>query len=204
MLAPRKESYNKPREHIQKQRYHFANKGPCSQSYSFYSSLIEMWELGHKEGWAKELMLSNCGAGEDSWEFLGLQGDQTSQSERKSILNIHWKDWYWSRSSSTLATWWEELTSGKDPDAGKNWGQEKEATEDEMVGWHHRLSGHEFEQTLGHSEGQGSLACFGPWGHKESDMTKWLNNNKVLVRRPNKDNGNPVMPLFFTKAELAL
>ena len=57
---------------------------------------------------------------------------------------------------------------GKDPDAGKDWGQgEKGATEDEMVGWHH---GHEFEQTPGDSEEQGSLACCSPWGHKESDM----------------------------------
>ena len=49
-------------------------------------------------------------------------------------------------------------------------------TEDEMVGWHHRLNGHEFEQALGASEGQGSLACCSPWGHKESDMTEQLNN----------------------------
>ena len=61
---------------------------------------------------------------------------------------------------------------GKDPDAGKDWGQkEKGATEDEMVGWHHQLNGHESEQSLGDSEGQGSLACYSPWGHKESDMT---------------------------------
>ena len=51
-------------------------------------------------------------------------------------------------------------------------------TEDEMVGWHHRLSGHEFEQTLGNSEGQGSLPCCSPWGHKESDTTQSLNYNK--------------------------
>jgi len=50
-------------------------------------------------------------------------------------------------------------------------------TEDEMVGWHHRLNGHEFEQTPGDGEGQGSLACCSPWGHKESDTTKQLNNN---------------------------
>ena len=68
--------------------------------------------------------------------------------------------------------------SGKDPDAGKDWGQEeKQATEDEMVGWHHRLNGYEFEQTLGDSEGQGSLECCSPWGHKELDMTKRLNNS---------------------------
>ena len=59
---------------------------------------------------AEELMLLNCGVGEDSWESLGLQGDQTSQSWRKSVLNIHWKDWDWSWRSNPLATWWEELT----------------------------------------------------------------------------------------------
>ena len=58
---------------------------------------------------------------------------------------------------------------GKDPDAGKDWGQKKRAAEDEMVGWHHQLSGHEFEQTPGDSGGQESLACCSPWGHKESD-----------------------------------
>ena len=62
---------------------------------------------------AKESMLSNCGAGEDSWESLGQQGEQTSQSSRKSILNIHWKDWCWSWSSNTLATWCEEPTHWK-------------------------------------------------------------------------------------------
>ena len=60
---------------------------------------------------------------------------------------------------------------GKDPDSGKDWGQEERgATEDEMVGWYHRLNVHEFEQTLGNSEGQGSLACWNLWGPKESDM----------------------------------
>ena len=57
--------------------------------------------------------------------------------------------------------------TGKDPDAGKDWGQEeKGVTEDEMVGWHHGLNGHEFEQTLGNREGQGSLMCCSPWGHR--------------------------------------
>ena len=64
----------------------------------------------------------------------------------------------------------------KDPDAGKDWGQEEKGTkEDEMVGWHHRLNGHEIEQVLGVGDGQGSLACCSPWGCKESDMTEWLN-----------------------------
>ena len=66
----------------------------------------------------------------------------------------------------------------KDPDVGKDWRQEeKGTTEDEMVGWHHWVYGHEFEQAPGDGEGQGSLASYSPWGHKESDMTKQLNSN---------------------------
>ena len=66
--------------------------------------------------------------------------------------------------------------TGKDPDAGKDWRQkEKGMTEDEMVGWHHWLYGHEFEQTPGVGDGQGCLVCCSPWGCKESDTTEWLN-----------------------------
>ena len=97
--------------------------------------------------WVAIPFSTNCGAGEDSWESLGQQ-DQTSQSQRKSTLNIHWKDWCWSWRSNTLATGYEKPTHRKSfPDAGKDWRQEMEATEDEMIGWHHRLNGHEFEQT---------------------------------------------------------
>ena len=65
---------------------------------------------------------------------------------------------------------------GKDPDAGKNCRQEeKETTEDNMVGWHHQPSGNEFEQASGVGDGQGSLACCSPWGRKESDVTERLN-----------------------------
>ena len=71
----------------------------------------------------------------------------------------------------------------KDPDAGKDWSQEgKGMTGDEMVEWHHWLSGHEFEQAPGVGDGQGSLACCSPWGCKESDMTKWLNNMRKTVK----------------------
>ena len=87
-----------------------------------------------------------------------------------SVLNIHWKDWCWSWSSDTLATWCKE------PDDGRDWGQEKGVTEDDMVGWYHRLNGHEFEQTLGDGEGQGSLGCYCSWGPKELDTTERLNN----------------------------
>ena len=71
----------------------------------------ENWTIKKAECW--RIDASNCGTGEDSWEFLGLQGDQTSQSYRKSTLNIHWKGWCWS--SNTLATWCEELTHWKRP-----------------------------------------------------------------------------------------
>ena len=73
---------------------------------------------------------------------------------------------------------------GKDPDTGKDWGQEeKGVTEDEMVKWHHRLNGHKFEQTPRDSEGQGSLACCSPSGLKKSDTTEQLNNNLILISR---------------------
>ena len=73
-------------------------------------------------------------------------------------MNIHWKDWCWSWSSNTLATWCEELTHWKDSDAGKDWRQEEKGmTEGEMVGWHHWFNGCEFEQAPGDGKGQGSL-----------------------------------------------
>ena len=68
---------------------------------------------------------------------------------------------------------------GKDPDAGESWGQEKGMTEDEMVGWHHWISGHEFEQTPGVSEGQRSLVCCSPWGHKSQT---WLSNSTTTTK----------------------
>ena len=67
----------------------------------------------------------------------------------------------------------------KDPNAGKDWGQEKGMTEDEMVGWHHQLNGHEFRWTPGVGNGQGGLSCCGSRGHKESDTAEWLNWTEV-------------------------
>ena len=101
--------------------------------FIWYSEKAKLWESKNRrdfqglccevvicgcESWTvklstKELMLLSCGVGEDPWESLGLQGDQTSHSWRKSVLNIHWKDWCWS--SNTLATWCEELTHWKRP-----------------------------------------------------------------------------------------
>ena len=78
-------------------------------------------------------MLLNCGAEEESWESLGLQGDPTTPSKRKSVLNIHWRDWCWSWNSNTLATWWKTWLVWKDPDAGNDWRQEEK--EDNGRAW---------------------------------------------------------------------
>ena len=101
-----------------------------------------------------------------SWLATEQQrGNQTSQSDGKSTLNIHRKDCFWS--SNTLATWFcEELTSHhwKRPFAGKDWRRkEKGVAEDEMVGWHHWLNAHKSEQTPRDSGGQRSMACYIPW-----------------------------------------
>ena len=90
-----------------------------------------------------------------------------------TALNIHWKGWGWSWGSSNFGHLMQRADSqGKNPDAGKDWGQEKKgAAEDEMIRQHHRLSGHESEQTLGDIRGQRSLGCCSPWGRKESDRT---------------------------------
>ena len=102
----------------------------------------------------EELMLLNCG-GEDSWESLGLQGDPTSPFWRRSVLGVHWKDWCWSWNSNTLATWCEELTHLKRPWCWERLKAEGEGDEeDEMVGWHHWLSGHESEWTPGVGDGR--------------------------------------------------
>ena len=81
MLTAWKESYDQPRQHIKKQRHYFANKGPSSQGYGFFQWSCMDVRVGQ---WRKlsieELMLLNCGVGEDSWESLGLQGDPTSPS----------------------------------------------------------------------------------------------------------------------------
>ena len=119
-------------------------------------------------------MLLNCGIREDSWEPLGPQGDPTSQSQRKSVLNIHWKDWCWS--SSTLATWCEELTHWKRPWCWKRLKAGGEADDRGWDGWMASPTRWTWvEPAPGVGDGQGSLACCSPWGHEELDMTEWLN-----------------------------
>ena len=83
---------------------------------------------------------------------------------------------------------------GKDPDVGKDWRQEEKGTTgDEMVGWHHWLDGHEFEQALGVGDGQGSLVCCSPWGHNESDTTEQLNWGELLLGRKAMTNLHSVL-----------
>ena len=142
-------------------------KIPCSSTANF----IVFWKLS-----SEELVLLNCGIGEESWESLGLQGDPTSPFWRRSDLGVLWKEWCWSWNSSTLATSCEELTHWKRLWCWEGLGAGgKGTTEDEMAGWHHPLYGHEFEWTLGDGNGQGGLACCDSWGCKELDTTERLN-----------------------------
>ena len=102
MLAPWKKSYDNPRQCVKKQRHYFADKGMYSQNYGFPSSHMWMWELDHKEGWT---LKNRC--------FLTVVLEKTLESTldcKKIILIIHQKDWCWSWSSDTLATWCEEPT----------------------------------------------------------------------------------------------
>ena len=126
---------------------------------------------------AEELMLLNCGVGEDSWESLGLHGDPPSPFWRRSALGFLWKEWSWN--STNLATSCDELTHWKRLWCCERLGQEeKGTTEDEMAGWHHLLDGRESEWTLGVGDGQGGLACCDSWVAKSqtrlSDWTELL------------------------------
>jgi len=143
--------YDKPRQHIKKQRHYFADKDPSNQFYGSSSSHMWKWELDHKESWAlkkwcfRTVMLEktlksplDCNKikpvhpkGNQSWIFIG----RTDAEAEAPML--------WPPDAKSWLIW-------KDPDAGKDWRQEeKGTTENEMVGWHHRLDGHECEQAPG-------------------------------------------------------
>ena len=92
-LSATREAHDQPRQHIEKQRHYLANKRSSIQGYRFSCGHVWMWELDCEESCAKELMLLNCGVGEDSWESLGLQGDPTSPFCRRSALGFLWKEW---------------------------------------------------------------------------------------------------------------
>ena len=142
-----------------------------------------MWELDHKESWALK-----------NWCFWTLVLEKTLESplDCKEIHPVSPKGnqpWIFIGRTDAEA---EALILcppdaknwllGKDPDAGKDWRQEEKGmTEDEMVGWHHRLNGHEFEQAPGVGDGQGSLVCYSPWGCIESDLTELLNWTELIA-----------------------
>ena len=119
-------------------------------------------------------MLLNCSVREDAWESLGLQEDKPGDPKgNQSWIFIERND----AEAETPILWplnAKKWLIGKLPDAGKDWRQEKGITEDKIVGWHHPLNGHVFEQAPGIGDGQGSLACCSPWGRKESDTTEPL------------------------------
>ena len=123
-------------------------------------------------------MLINCGVGEDSWEFLEQQ-DQTSQSWRKSTLNIHWKEWCWSWTPIHWPPHVKCQLTGKHRDAGKDRGQEeKRVTESgKTAGWHHWLNGHEFEQTQGMVKGRKAWRAAVHAVAKSRTQLGQLNNN---------------------------
>jgi len=136
-----------------------------------------MWELDYKESWAP-----------NNWCFWTVVLEKTLESslDCKEIQPVHPKgNEFWILIGRTdveaeaLILWpldGKNWLTWTDPDAGKDGRrEEKGTTEDEIVAWHHRLNGHEFEYTLGVGDGQGGLACCSPWGCKESDTTEWLN-----------------------------
>ena len=125
---------------------------------------------------AKKLMLLNCGVRENFWESLGLQGDPTSPSYRKSVLGVHWKNWCWSWNFNTLATWCEELTHWKRPWCWERLSAGGEGDDREWDGWMASPIQWSWVWVSSWScDGQGGLTCCSPWSCKESYMTKRLN-----------------------------
>ena len=148
-----------------------------------------MWELDYKESWCLK-----------SWWLLTVVLEKTLESplDCKEIQPVHPKgnqSWIFigrTDAETEIPILWppdeKNQLIGKDLDAGKDWRQEdKGTTEDEMVVCHHRCNGHEFEYALGVGDGQGSLGWCSPWGHKELDMTEWLNwTDSSLIINNNK------------------
>ena len=149
----------------------------------FSRSHVWMWELDYKESWAPK-----------NWCFWTVVLEKTLESplKCKEIQPVNPKgnqSWLFIERTDAEAEApiiWPPVVKGwlirKDPDAGKDWRQEEKGiTKDEMVGWHHRLKGHEFEQAPRVGDGWGSLACCNPWGLKKLDTTEWPNNNKTWL-----------------------
>ena len=147
MLTSWKESYYQCRQHIKKQRHYFANKDLSSQGYGFSSSHVWMWELDYKESWVLKNRCFWTVVLENTLESpLDCKKIQPVNPKGNQSLNIHWKNWCWSWNANTWPPDAKSWLIWKYPDAGKDWRQEeKGTTEAEMVGWHHRLNGHEFK-----------------------------------------------------------
>ena len=147
MHASWKKSYDKPRKHIRKQRHHFLDKGPSSQSYCFSSTHVWMWDLDSKESWVPK-----------NWTVV-LEKTLESPLDGKEMQPVHPKgnqSWIFIGRTDAEAEapilWPTDVKNQlirKDPDDRKDWRWEKGMTEDKMVGWHHWLNGHEFKQALG-------------------------------------------------------
>ena len=139
----------------------------------FFPVVIWMWELDYKESWELKNWCFWTVVLEKTlrvpWAARSNQPIRKEISPEYSLEGLMLKpklQYFGHRMRKTDWIW-------KDPNAGKDWRwEEKWSTEDEMVGWHHRLTGHKFEQALGIGDGQGGLACCSPWGHKESDVTE--------------------------------
>ena len=141
----------------------FSNKGPSNQGYGFSSEHVWMWELDYKESWEPKNWCFWTVVLEKTLEIQPVhpKGDRFGKTDIEAETPILWPPY--------VKSW----LIGKDPDAGKDWKQDKKGTtEDEMVGWRHRLDGHGFGWTSGVDDGQGGLACCDSWGRKESDMTE--------------------------------
>ena len=147
-----------------------------------------MWDLDYKESWTLK-----------NWCFWTVVLEKTLESplDCKEIQQVHPKgNQSWKSigrtdvEAETPILWPPDAKSWliwKDPDARKDWRwEEKGTTEDETVGWHHRLNGYEFELTPGVGDGQGGLLCCSPWGCKELDTTEWLNWTELMEFYRNK------------------
>ena len=206
MFAPWEKSYDQLRQRIKNQRHYFANKGSFSQSYGFSSSHVWMWEFYYKESWVPK-----------NWFFWTVELEKTLESplDCKEIQPVHPKgDQSWifigrtDAEAETPILWppdGKNWPIGKDPDAGKDWGQEEKGmTEVEMVGWHQWLNGHEFELVPAAGDGQGGLACSSAWGHKELDTTERLNWTEPPSTVASFLYFFPSSPLFFQDQWIAV
>ena len=174
LLAPRKKSYEKPRQYMKKQRHYLADKGPSGQSYGFSSSHVRMWELDHKEAeswrinafklWCWRILIRVPWAARRSNQLI-LKEINPEYSLEGLMLKLKLQYFFFFWSSNILATWCKELTHWK---RTQRWERLRAGGEGGDRGWNdwmaYWINGHEFEQTLGDSEGQGSLVCCSPWG----------------------------------------